>query len=90
MKIKVKTFAEESELSDFEILSSKNKSTKIAEDKSSKIQYWFDPKTSTVFGYLEGKTTQPVAEFAIKDEDYMNGVMNLLSSVKTIKMMEIK
>lgn len=81
--MKVKLFAA-TEL-EFESLLAAKKSTKIAVDKEKKIEYWFDPKTSTIYGYMNGKTTQPVAEFAIKDDSYFENVLSFLRSNKSVK-----
>ena len=85
MKIKVKTFAATESKLDFEQLIGSKGSTLIAKDKSKKIEYWFDPKTSVIYGYDQGKTTAPVAEFGVKDQDYLDGIIDLLSNNKNIK-----
>jgi hypothetical protein len=85
MKISVKHFAaSESQLS-FDELMEKGKSTLIAKDTVKKIEYWFDPKTSVIYGYDHGKTTAPVSEYGVKDQDYLDGIVDMLSYNKNIK-----
>lgn len=82
MKVQVKHFAESS----FESLIDSKKSVKIAKCNKSKVEYWFDPKQSCVFGYEDGKTTMPVFEAAIKDQDYLDALLGMLGSNPNIKL----
>lgn len=85
MKIKVKTFAASGLSLDFEQLIGSKGSTLIAKDRSKKVEYWFDPKTSVIYGYDHGKTTAPVSEYGVKDQDYLDGIIDMLSHNKNIK-----
>lgn len=85
MKVKVIHFSASSPKLNFDELISAEKSIKVAEDTKLKIEYWFDPKTSTIYGYDHGKTTVPVSEFAVKDQDYLDAIIQLLKGNKSIK-----
>jgi hypothetical protein len=87
MKVQVIHFSASSPKLNFDELISAEKSTKIAENTKLKVEYWFDPKTSTIYGYDHGKTTVPVSEFAVKDQDYLDGIIQLFKDNKSIKFM---
>lgn len=71
----------------FEELSTSNKPVKIAVNKKSKVEYYYDPKDSVVYGWLNGKPTATVFEYAIKDSDYLEGLMDILKDNKNINIL---
>lgn len=69
----------------FEELLDQNSPTKIAVDKKTKVEYWFDPKESCIFGYLRGNVKSQVSEYAIKNHEYFKHVMKNLSNLPNIR-----
>lgn len=77
MKIDVKRFSVvEGPFSD--LLPEDSSPVKLAENKKTRIIYWYHPKDSMVYGYLNGKTTSPVFEAVVKDTDYLNAIIEML------------
>lgn len=84
MKVQVKQFAVEGPF--MELLPTDAKPIKLAENKKTKVIYWYHPADSAVYGYLNGKTTSPVFEASIKDEDYLNACISMLREMPNNKM----
>ena len=86
MKIQIKKFSNERDYAELmDNLLGESKQVKVAEWKKSKVEYYFDPKQSTIYGYLNGKTNTPVIEFPVKDADYLKGIIEHLESIPGVK-----
>lgn len=87
MKLLIKFSSERDYATLMDDLLESSKQVKVAEWKKNRTEYYFDPKTSTIFGYLNGKTTTPVIEFAVKDADYLKGIIEHLESISGVKVL---